>query len=79
MMNDNWALCFEQYNGMSEMARHILRRCAADRLSAAGLDEIGSSDINHELYAMWRQSDQDWYQAIIDEAEASIYRNICTR
>jgi len=70
MMNDNWTICFNQYNAMSEMARHILRRCAADRLSSFGAEEIGSSDINHELYAMWSQSNKDWQEAMINEAEA---------
>ena len=69
MMNDNWALCFEQYKAMSDMSRHILRRCAADRLSSFGVDEIGSSDINHELFTMWRQANQNWQQALVNEAE----------
>jgi len=69
MLNNNWNICFDQFNAMSEMVRHILRRCAADRLSCKGFDSIGSSDINHELFAMWRQSNQCWQTAMINEVE----------
>ena len=66
---NNWTLCFDQFNAQSGMTRHILRRCAADRLSCKGFDSIGSSDINHELFAMWRQSNQCWQTAMINEVE----------
>ena len=66
---NNWESCFNQYNAMSMMTRRILRRCAANRLSSFGAEEIGSSDINHELFAMWRQANQDWQQALINEVE----------
>jgi hypothetical protein len=69
MIINNWTLCFDQLDAQSGMTRHILRRCAADRLSSKGFEEIGSSDINHELFAMWSEANRCWQTAVINEVE----------
>ncbi len=66
----SWEVCFDKFNAMDKMTRQILRRCAADRLSSQGAEEIGSSDISHELFAMWREANQNWQEALINEVEA---------
>lgn len=64
-----WEECFTEFYSMSEMARMVLRQCASDRLSCKGFEEIGSSDINHELYHMWSTNDYDWHNVLINEAQ----------
>ena len=70
--NDSWTLCFDQLDAQSGMTRQILRRCAADHLVERGFDEVGSSDINHELFAMWKSADQCWQTAFMNEVKACI-------
>ena len=70
MNNNNWKTCFDQFDDMSSQARQVLRRCASDRMVARGFEEVGSSDINHELFAMWNYADNDWHQAFINEVDA---------
>lgn len=71
MNNNDWKQCFEQYQALALGTRQILRSCAVTRLVKSGVDEIGSSDLNHELFAMWRTGEEDWYQAIINEVNCS--------
>jgi hypothetical protein len=70
MNNNNWKVCFEQFHAMSDLAQHALRRCAADHLVARGFEEVGSSDVSHELFAMWRYADNNWNKAFIIEVNA---------
>ena len=67
---DNWTLCFDQLDAQSGLARQVLRRCAADHLVERGFEEVGSSDINHELFAMWQTANNDWHLAFINELDA---------
>ena len=71
MMNKNWNECFELYGLLSPDLKMGLRNCAAQRLVSNGADEVGSSDINHELYSMWTAADGYWHQAIINEVNCS--------
>ena len=34
----------------------LIRKAACDKMIQRGCEEIGSSDVNHEVYSMW----QDW-------------------
>lgn len=70
MKINEWTLCFDQLNAMSGLARQTLRRCAADHLVTRGFEEVGSSDVNHELFAMWRLADKDWNKAFMLEVNA---------
>jgi len=71
MMNKNWNECFELYGLLSPDLKMVLRKCAAERLVNNGAEEVGSSDINHELYSMWTAADGYWHQAIINEVNCS--------
>ena len=64
-----WDYCFEQFNALSNMTRSILRRCAANHLVDRGFEEVGSSDINHELFGMWETYDQDWARVMTSELD----------
>ncbi len=70
MKINNWTLCFDQLDAQSGVTRQILRRSAAQRLVDRGFEEVGSSDINHELFAMWQEADQCWQTAMINEVNA---------
>ena len=71
MNNNNWEECFKQFQALAMGTRQILRSCAVTRLVNNGHDEVGSSDVNHELFAMWRTSEGDWDQAILHEVNCS--------
>ena len=66
MMNNKWTECFELYNILSPDLRMVLRKCATNRLVQSGADEVGSSDINHELFSMWTAANGFWHQAILN-------------
>jgi hypothetical protein len=44
----------------SQVAQQILRRIASQRLVNSGAEEVGSSDINHELVSMCNEFGGDW-------------------
>lgn len=71
MMNKNWNECFELYGLLSPDLKMVLRKCAVQRLTNNGADEVGSSDINHELFSMWTAAGCFWHQAILNEVNCS--------
>jgi len=48
-----------------------MRKCAAERLIKNGCEEVGSPDVNHELFNMWTAAGEFWHQAIINEVNRS--------
>lgn len=68
--NDQWDICFEAFHKLEPETRNILRRCATEHLIADGAEEVGSSDISHELFQMYKISGRNWMQALQDEFEA---------
>ena len=66
---DTWAKAFTQYLYLGSLTKTILRNSAAMRLKEKGFDEIGSSDINHELFHMWQIANYDWEKAVIIEVD----------
>ena len=68
--NDQWDICFEAFHKLAPGVQLILRRCATEHLIAGGCEEIGSSDISHELFQMWKIAQRNWMQALQDEFEA---------
>jgi len=71
MMNNKWTECFELYKTLSPDLKQVLRKCATDRLIQSGAQEVGSSDVNHELFTMWTAADGFWHQAILNEVNCS--------
>jgi hypothetical protein len=43
-----------------------MRSYASMVLVEEGAQEVGSSDINHQLYSMWKQCNENWSEAILD-------------
>lgn len=64
-----WEECFSQYRLLGLITRNILKSCAVTRLVNDGFTEVGSSDVNHELFAMWCYSKGDWQKAILFEVD----------
>ena len=67
MSTNDWPTFIEQFNKLGDLSRTILRNSATNRLIEDGFEEIGSSDISHELYAMWKHADKDFSKAAINE------------
>ena len=67
MSTNDWPTFIEQFNKLGDLTRTILRNSATNRLIEDGFEEIGSSDISHELYAMWKHADKDFSKAVINE------------
>lgn len=51
------------------MGQQILRRIAARRIVDKGAEEVGTSDINHELVHMCNEYGGDWDQVYLDALE----------
>jgi hypothetical protein len=67
---DVWEECFNQYGALYHGTRRLLRHAAASKLVEQGLDEVGSSDVNHKLFQMWQVANKDWNKAILNEVDS---------
>ena len=74
-IDDTWTECFSQYRLLGPMMKNILRNSAVNRLVEHGFEEVGSSDVNHELFAMWQCAKNDWQQAALTEVDNFAHRN----
>jgi len=66
---DSWTKAFTEYLYLGSLTKTILRNSASMRLKDAGFEEIGSSDINHELFHMWQIANYDWQKAVLIEVD----------
>jgi hypothetical protein len=66
MNNDKWTQCFKQFRTLSFETQQCMRSYASMVLVEEGAQEVGSSDINHQLYLMWEQCNENWPEAILD-------------
>ena len=57
----------EAYRHRSDLGKQVLRRIASLRLVRHGAEEVGSSDINHELCAMFNEYDGDFDECYLEE------------
>ena len=73
MNNEIWEECFSQYRLLGGIMQNILRNSATNRLIQAGFQEVGSSDINHELFAMWNGSNGNWQHAALVAIDRHIH------
>ena len=59
MNNTNTLDCFksimDSYRELSQTMKWAVRRCASDRLIEDGAEEVGSSDINHAIVALYKE------------------------
>ena len=59
----------EAYRLRSDLGKRVLRQIASLRLVRHGADEVGSSDINHELCAMFNEYDGDFDECYLEEVK----------
>lgn len=62
LMNKKYTFeeAMNSFKQRSPVAQRILRNIASKRLVYGGAEEVGSSDINHELVAMCNEFGGDW-------------------
>ncbi len=65
MNNDKWTQCFKQFRTLSFETQQCMRSYAAMVLVEEGAQEVGSSDVNHQLFAMWEQCNENWSEVIL--------------
>ena len=58
------------YNHRSQAFKQIIRRVAAQRLRNHGFEEIGTSDIHHEICNMCNEYHGDFDQLLLHTVEA---------
>ena len=63
-LRNEWDEAFEAFNELPHLIKMSLRRNCADLMEQEGYAEIGSSDINHKLFALYKQNNKSW-QAVI--------------
>ena len=61
-----WNECMHSFNLLSKPFQRILRSVASEQLVADGAEEVGSSDVNHRMFAMYKAAGRDWQHAIIE-------------
>ena len=64
-----WNEAFHSFKLLGKDIQGILRNCAVQHMIESGCEEAGSSDINHELFSMYRIGRKSWQQVVIDELE----------
>ena len=62
----DWEIAFESFRKQPVEIQQVLRRSAADELVYRGASEVGTSDINHELFSFWQSNNRDWTDAFMD-------------
>lgn len=64
-----WNEAFHSFKLLGKDIQSILRNCAVQHMIERGCEEVGSSDVNHELFSMYRTGRKSWQQVVIDELE----------
>jgi hypothetical protein len=60
------------FNLLSKPFQRILRSVASEQLVDGGAEEVGSSDVNHQLFYMYSSAGRDWQRAIIDHVNSQV-------
>lgn len=50
-----WAEAMGWWKSQTEIVQKLIRRIASDKLIEEGAEEVGSSDVNHSVYALYQQ------------------------
>jgi hypothetical protein len=64
MNNITWEEAFGAFNKLPHEIKRALRSNCASLMEEEGCNEIGSSDINHKLFSLYKQNNNSW-QAVI--------------
>lgn len=71
-MNITYDQFQESFQALQSGTRQILRQCARAHLNNNRGYDIGSSDINAELYNMWIASNRNWNEAVVNEVNSMV-------
>ena len=63
-LNTTWEEAFGAFNKLPRDIQLALRRNCADLMEQEGCEEIGSSDVNHHLFGLYKQNNNSW-QAVV--------------
>jgi hypothetical protein len=55
------------YRRMGELERQVIRRLASERIVRRGANEVGTSDINHEICAICNEYDGSFVEFMEDQ------------
>lgn len=66
---ETWEEAFSQYRLLGPLMKNILRNAAKKSLVGQGFEEVGTSDVNHELFHMWQIANFDWQQVALNEVD----------
>lgn len=64
-----WDLFRHSWGELGVITQICLRRAAVNALIARGAEEVGSSDISHELFSRYRRHGGDWNQVVSEYAD----------
>ena len=61
----SWETCFETFNALPADIRGAIRANVRHHMAArsSGFD-VGSSDVNHGIFAEYRMADGDWFAVV---------------
>lgn len=62
---DLWKVAFDKFIQLSPLAKGSLKNYASRRMVDRGSQEVGSSDINHELFALYNMNNKSWTDTIL--------------
>ena len=55
------------YRRMGELERQVIRRLASERIVRRGANEVGTSDINHEICSICNEYDGSFVEFMEDQ------------
>ena len=68
----SWETCFETFAQLAPETRATIRANVAQGVARANRGGcVGSSDVNHALFAEYRMADGDWVTVIINLVNAA--------
>jgi len=62
----SWETAFAKFRELAPFTQQCLRRAAAARLVECGAFEVGSSDVSHCLFSVYRRCEGDWTAVVLD-------------
>jgi hypothetical protein len=75
-MNYTFEEAMEIYRKQSDLTRRLIRRFASQRLVYGGAQEVGTSDINHEICSICNEFDGDFEEAATEFCNLGEYAGI---
>jgi hypothetical protein len=62
----SWEVCFAEFFQLSPIMRNAIRRGISALMIQEGAQEVGSSDLNHLIFAAYRSNGGDWQAVLVE-------------